>query len=102
MLALATRRWVAPLAVVAIGLGFYMLHNTLQTNATQMAPEARGTAVAIFASCFFLGQSAGVALAGLVVERVGTTPVLLGGAFGLLVVGLVFATLRARRDPQPD
>ena len=24
--------WLAPLAVLAIGLGFYMLHNTLQTD----------------------------------------------------------------------
>ena len=31
--------WIAPLAVIAIGLGFYMLHNTLQTNATQMTPR---------------------------------------------------------------
>jgi len=28
------------------GLGFYMHHATLQTNATQMAPEARGLAIA--------------------------------------------------------
>ena len=35
--------WLAPIAVTAIGLGFYALHNTLQTNATQMTPEARGT-----------------------------------------------------------
>src|SRR5262249_9201959 len=28
-------------AVTAIGLGFYALHNTLQTNATQMTPQAR-------------------------------------------------------------
>ena len=33
--------WLAPVATTAIGLGFYMLHNTLQTNATQMTPEAR-------------------------------------------------------------
>ena len=29
------RWWIAPIAVTAIGLGFYMLHNTLQTNATR-------------------------------------------------------------------
>ena len=81
----------------AMGLGFYMLHNTLQINATQMAPDSRGTAVALFASSFFLGQSTGVALAGLAVERVGTTPVLLAGACVLLVVGSVFSALRARR-----
>jgi len=81
----------------AAGLGFYMLHNTLQINATQMAPHARGTAVALFASCFFLGQSVGVALAGALVERLTTTPVLLCGAALLLVVGFVFGAMRAAR-----
>ena len=81
----------------AMGLGFYMLHNTLQINATQMAPDSRGTAVALFASCFFLGQSTGVALAGLAVERFATTPVLVIGATTLLLVGLMFSSMRGRR-----
>jgi MFS transporter, YNFM family, putative membrane transport protein len=61
----------APLAAAALGFGYYMLHNTLQTNATQMLPEARGTAVAGFSSALFLGQSAGVALAAPIVDRDG-------------------------------
>ena len=101
MVALAPAAWpTAPFALpglFAMGLGFYMLHNTLQINATQMAPDSRGTAVALFASSFFLGQSTGVALAGLAVERVQTTPVMLAGATVLLVVGSVFATMRRRR-----
>jgi predicted MFS family arabinose efflux permease len=62
--------WAIP-ASFMMGLGFYMLHNTLQTNATQMAPFARGTAVALFVVCFFSGQSAGVALGAIVFDRVG-------------------------------
>ena len=81
-----------------MGLGFYMLHNTLQINATQMAPASRGTSVALFASAFFIGQSTGVALAGFAVERVHTTPVLMAGACILLVVGTTFSRMRARRD----
>ena len=70
-LALA-RDWPVSLAACfAIGFGFYMLHNTLQTNATQMAPHARGTAVAMFASCLFIGQSIGVAMSALVVDSAG-------------------------------
>ena len=46
-----------------------MLHNTLQTNATQMTPEARGTAVAIFSSAIYLGQTLGVAAGALVFDR---------------------------------
>ena len=49
------------------GVGFYMLHNTLQVQATQMAPEARGTAVTLFACLLFLGQSLGVLVLGALV-----------------------------------
>lgn len=41
-----------------------MLHNTLQINATQMAPERRGAAVAAFAASFFIGQYVGIAIDG--------------------------------------
>jgi YNFM family putative membrane transporter len=65
----------APVACAMLGFGYYMVHNTLQTNATQMLPEARGTAVAGFSSALFLGQSAGVALAAPLVDRAGAAPV---------------------------
>jgi len=71
VLALAPAWWIAPLAITLIGLGFYMLHNTLQTIATQMSPQARGTAVGLFSAALYLGQTAGVALFAPVVDRVG-------------------------------
>ena len=92
--------WALP-ACFAAGLGFYMLHNTLQINATQMAPERRGAAVAAFASCFYLGQSIGVALQGLLVARIGTARVIEIGGIGLVTVALTFSRLRARRTPAP-
>lgn len=88
--------WAVP-ACLVLGLGFYMLHNTLQTNATQMAPERRGTAVAAFACSFFLGQSVGVGVAGVVVDHAGTAWVLAAGALGLLAVASAFNRQRARR-----
>ncbi|HUL68212.1 MAG TPA: MFS transporter [Burkholderiaceae bacterium] len=95
--ALSPAWWSAPLACIAAGLGFYMFHNTLQANATQMAPQARGLAVSLFAAGFFLGQTCGVAAASLAVERVGTARVLAAGGLGVLLVALLFAHLRARR-----
>jgi predicted MFS family arabinose efflux permease len=86
----------APVTCFGAGMGFYMLHNTLQTNATQMAPTRRGTAVALFAGIFFLGQSAGVAMAGRLVEAIGTDWMLTMSALALLPVGLAFAIMRAR------
>jgi len=95
---LAPAWWWALPGCFAAGLGFYMLHNTLQINATQMAPERRGAAVSAFASCFFLGQAAGVAMFGAVVAQIGTGAVITTGACGVLLVALTFSRLRSRRD----
>jgi predicted MFS family arabinose efflux permease len=83
--------WIAPIAIVTIGLGFYMLHNTLQTNATQMTPEARGTAIGIFSAALYLGQMLGVAAAAFVFDRYTGVPVFLIAAAGLLALGFWFS-----------
>jgi YNFM family putative membrane transporter len=88
--------WTLPACLVA-GFGFYALHNTLQTHATQMAPAARGTAMASFACVLFLGQSAGVTATAWFVDRTSTSPVLLAAAIGLLILGAAFAHLIERR-----
>jgi len=80
-----------------LGLGFYMMHNTLQVNATQMAPDRRGAAVAAFAACYFLGQSVGVLLGGLSVGSIGASRLLALGAIGLLAVSSLFVGLLGRR-----
>lgn len=80
-----------------LGLGYYMMHNTLQLNATQMAPDRRGAAVSAFAACFFLGQSAGVSLGGLSVGSIGASRFLALGAIGLLAVSSLFVVLLGRR-----
>lgn len=95
-IALAPGAGWAVAACLLMGLGFYMMHNTLQTHATQMAPERRGAAVAAFAASFFLGQSVGVGIAGLVVGRTGTGWVLGAGAIGLLAVAWGFNRQRGR------
>lgn len=90
--------WWAIIGCFGAGLGFYMLHNTLQINATQMAPERRGAAVSAFASCFFLGQSVGVGIAGMLVERLGTANVMMVGAAGVLAVALGFGAKLKRKE----
>ena len=97
MLAFETNYWIAPAAITASGLGFYMLHNTLQTNATQMTPEARGTAVAIFSSSLYLGQTAGVAIGGLIFDRFTAVPMFLTAAVCLLALGVWFSRQLIRR-----
>jgi YNFM family putative membrane transporter len=91
--------WFAPIAVTAIGLGFYMFHNTLQTKATQMTPEARGTAVAIFSSALYFGQTAGVAAGALVIDRLGAKPLFLGTAVAFPMLAIWFASQLRQRQP---
>jgi predicted MFS family arabinose efflux permease len=74
-----------------------MLHNTLQINATQMAPERRGAAVASFASCFFLGQSTGIAMAAWLISRLGTSATIAVFGVGLLAVSWNFSIRKARQ-----
>ena len=84
--------------LMALGTGLYMLHNTLQVHATQMAPDSRGAAVALFAFCLFSGQSTGVWLASHLVDAIGTRPVFAISALGLPLLALEFRRrLAARR-----
>jgi predicted MFS family arabinose efflux permease len=89
--------WLAPLAVCMFGLGFYALHNTLQTNATQMTPQARGTAVSIFSSAIYIGQTIGVLLAALLFDRTGGAPLFLITAVVLPTLAWWFAHELKRR-----
>jgi predicted MFS family arabinose efflux permease len=75
------------LGCLAAGFGFYMLHNTLQVQATQMAPASRGTAVTLFACLLFFGQSSGVLLMAESVDR-GWLPYTFSlAALGVAVLG---------------
>ena len=62
-------------AALLLGGGWSFMHSSLQTWATSVAPAARGTAVALFASALFGGSAASAALGGLLVE---------GGHYALL------------------
>jgi MFS transporter, YNFM family, putative membrane transport protein len=78
-------------ACMVAGLGFTMLHATLQTHATQMAPTVRGTATALFGACIFLGQSMGILLAAALIDRYGFDPVFLVAGAVLVLLGAAFA-----------
>ncbi len=91
LVAAAQAAWVvAPLAA-AIGGGFYMHHNTLQTHATQMAPQARGMAISLFAFCYFLGQAAGIAAFGRGVDAFGYAPGFIASGALLFVLAIVYS-----------
>ena len=88
--------WAIP-ACLAAGLGFAMLHATLQTHATQMAPAVRGTATALFGACIFLGQSLGILAAAFVIDHGGYRVVFALAGSVIVITGGVFARSLSRR-----
>ncbi len=86
-------------ALTAMGLGFYMLHNTFQTQVTEVAPHARASAVALHAFSFFCGQALGVAVVGFGLNSLGQFGAL--AACGLAILGLGLATAHLLGRPTP-
>jgi predicted MFS family arabinose efflux permease len=72
---------------VGLGVAFYMIHNTIQTRATEVAPDARGSAVALYASAWSMGQATGVAAMGLAVAAFGYAPMIVAFALGFGALG---------------
>ncbi len=96
-MALAPSAAVMFAAIVLSGVSFYMLHNTLQTHGTQMAPEVRGSALALFALCLFMGQAIGVPVAAPIVDRWGAPPIFWAAAIVLPLLAVWFVAALKRR-----
>ncbi len=79
-------------SMLLAGVGFVLCHTTLQTRATETFPQARGTAVALFAFSLFLGGGIGTALVGSIIGGVGYITTLITAGFFLWV----FAAAAAR------
>jgi YNFM family putative membrane transporter len=80
--------WLAPSPRPRSGLASTCC--TTQTNATQMTPQARGTAVGLFSSALYVGQTAGVAAGAVVIDRAGAQPLFLATAIALPVLAIWF------------
>ena len=89
-LALSSSVTMSTFCIAAVGAGFYMLHTTVQIHVTAVAPEERGSAVALFATFLFLGQASGVWLAAKVLDVAGLAPVFLAAAAGLALLAVLF------------
>jgi predicted MFS family arabinose efflux permease len=77
---------------VLLGLGFYMLHAVIQIYASELAPAARGSAMALHSFFFFLGQAAGPIIYGIGLRSsIGIRPIMVFGAFVLVGVGFTCA-----------
>jgi YNFM family putative membrane transporter len=81
--------WLYALVMAVCGMGYYMLHNCLQIEATELAPSARGSAVALFACGLFTGVALGPPLFGALMHATGFTFSLLAVALGIALLGRV-------------
>jgi MFS transporter, DHA1 family, inner membrane transport protein len=91
--------WHVAVALFYIaGFGFFMVHNTMQTRATELAPSARASAVAFFAGSFFIGQAIGPLVGALVLHAVGFRGLFIGAGVLMAVLGLLIATVMERGD----
>jgi predicted MFS family arabinose efflux permease len=81
-------QWFIPL-VILLGMGYYTMHSTLQTRATELAPEARGTAVSLFAFFFFMGQATGPQVLGSILKSSGYGPTFITAGAGLFIVAVI-------------
>lgn len=92
-----------PLAMLLGGAGFIIAHSTLQARATELVPELRGTAVALFAFALVVGGAVGTSLAGLGIDTFGYTVTLLATAAVLaLFTALSGPLLRVGQPSQND
>lgn len=93
--------WPFEMAIMSvIGLGFYMIHNSLQTQATELAPSHRASAVAAHAFFFFLGQAVGPLVYRAGFDHAGIDATLFGAGLLLAATGIATAAgLKARSQP---
>jgi len=92
--AFAPAAWAFIAAGLFLGTGMYMIHNSIQTRVTELAPHARGSAVAMHAFHFFVGQTLGPMIYGLAFPLLGGAPSFLLAGVGLLILAITLGRHR--------
>jgi predicted MFS family arabinose efflux permease len=84
------------IAALLVAGGFAFMHSTLQTWATEVAPDLRATAVSLFAAALFTGGAVGTAVVGPLADGGEFAAVFLIGVGITVVLGVSAAIARAR------
>jgi predicted MFS family arabinose efflux permease len=74
-------------------------HGSLQVFSTDLAPEARASAMSLHAFCFFMGQAVGPIIYGFSLGHAGKQATLILSATAILVLGIVAARLLNQEKP---
>lgn len=94
MLCVSTLRLMWPLefaAFMVMGVGFYMMHSCFQLAASELAPKARGSALALHSSFFFTGHAIGPLFYYYGLAHAGVTLTLIGAAAIVVATGVIGA-----------
>ncbi len=78
------------------GLGFFMLHNSLQAEVAELVPDLRATAFSMHAFWFYIGQALGPPAIGLLLPRFGAPPSMWICAAILAITGAAASLMIAR------
>jgi predicted MFS family arabinose efflux permease len=87
------------IAFGAMGCGFYMLHGSIQFYVTELAPDARASAVAMHSLFFCSGQAIGPIAFGIGLAFLGAPISLTISALAMALIGFVAARLLMRPKP---
>ena len=86
--------WPVQLAAFTLlGFGFYTLHASIQVQATELSPGARGAAMSMHSFFFFVGHASGPVLYGLGFVRLGSALTIALAALIIMAVGFACARL---------
>jgi MFS transporter, YNFM family, putative membrane transport protein len=93
--------WTGVIFFTLQGLGFFLMHGTFQAQATELAPEVRGSAMALFACSLFCGHALGPLIMG-ALSLVMAKPVAVA-LFGLsiMVLGVLTPRILPFGDQRP-
>src|SRR5439155_23084866 len=80
-------------AFALMGLGFYMLHASIQVYVTEFAPATRSSAVAFHTFSFFVGGGISPLLYGAGLEWLGAATTLSIAGIAMAIIGIVSAQL---------
>jgi len=85
-----------------LGFGFYMLHGVIQIYASELAPAARGSAMALHSGFFFLGSAVGPVLYRFGLVHAGLTVSVVVAGVSIAIVGFICAgNLRGHHSQRP-
>ena len=89
-------------AFTVLGFGFYTLHASIQVQATELAPAARGAAMSLHSFSFFMGHASGPVLYGLGFMTLGSAITLTVSAVIIMAVGIVCSRLLRERNASSE